>query len=71
MTTCSACEKPLSNGLDTYGDAHCPLCQTCWLELSDLHGYDYMHIIECGTCRRNFLNRIKPIISVTEVTTQK
>lgn len=30
--TCSVCAKPLTNGLDTFGDVHNPMCWDCWAE---------------------------------------
>lgn len=27
---CAVCEKPLSGGVDTFGDVHAPLCWDCF-----------------------------------------
>lgn len=27
---CTACKKPLKNGLDTFGDVNAPLCWDCY-----------------------------------------
>jgi hypothetical protein len=33
--TCVLCDKPLTGGTDTFGDAHNPMCQSDWLAMID------------------------------------
>ena len=35
MLECTNCKRPLSGGLDTYGDVRWPFCVTCWLTPDD------------------------------------
>ncbi len=35
MTNCTACEKELTGGVDTFGEFHLPMCQDCWFDLGD------------------------------------
>lgn len=33
--TCIVCGKRLTGGTDTFGEIALPMCQICWLELTD------------------------------------
>lgn len=38
---CSVCGKPLTNGLDTYGDVGAELCMDCWYDLPEEDDYSW------------------------------
>lgn len=33
VINCTACQKPLTGGTDTFGDMQLPMCQECWFDL--------------------------------------
>ena len=54
MIKCTICDKPLTGGLDTFGDAQFPMCQECYWSFDSAESDPYKQLgIKCGTCRRH------------------
>ena len=49
-TECHICKKPLTGGLDTFGEVRFPVCFDCfWWDEPD---QTYIGFVRCGTCRQ-------------------